>query len=100
MRNVYLVKIGPNSVGDAHQDICKDKECKIVFTLPCSMEKTTSLNISQWSTPLEPALFLWDSCGSQQVCLLLVSVLDQTLFCNSKKKKSISNDENQGTTCK
>ena len=28
-RNVYLVKIGPNSVGDAHQDICKDKECNL-----------------------------------------------------------------------
>ena len=29
MKNVYLVKIGPNSVGDAHQDICKDKECNL-----------------------------------------------------------------------
>ena len=29
LRNVYLVKIGPNTVGDAHQEICKDKECNL-----------------------------------------------------------------------
>ena len=29
MRNVYLVKIGPKSLGDARQDICKDKECNL-----------------------------------------------------------------------
>ena len=29
VRNVYLVKIGPNSVGNAHQDICKDKESNL-----------------------------------------------------------------------
>ena len=32
MRNVYLVKIGPNTVGDAHHDICKDKECNFKRT--------------------------------------------------------------------
>ena len=29
VRNVYLVKIGPKSLGDALQDICKDKECNL-----------------------------------------------------------------------
>ena len=29
VRNVYLVKIGPISVGDAHQDICKEKESNL-----------------------------------------------------------------------
>jgi len=28
-RNVYLVKIAPNSLGDARQDTCKDKECNL-----------------------------------------------------------------------
>ena len=28
-RNVYLVKIGPKSLGDGRQDICKDKECNL-----------------------------------------------------------------------
>ena len=29
VRNVYLTKIGPNSVGDVHQDVCKDEECNL-----------------------------------------------------------------------
>ena len=29
MRNVYLVEIGPISLGDASQDIRKDKECNL-----------------------------------------------------------------------
>ena len=28
-RTVYLVKIGPNSLGGARQDICKDKESNL-----------------------------------------------------------------------
>ena len=28
-RNVYLVEIGPKSLGDARQDFCKDKECNL-----------------------------------------------------------------------
>ena len=28
-RNVYLVKIGPNSLGDGRQGICKDKESNL-----------------------------------------------------------------------
>ena len=35
VRNVYLVKIGPNTVGDAHQDICKDKECNLGPVASC-----------------------------------------------------------------
>ena len=27
--NVYLVKIGPKSLEDKHQDICKDKESNL-----------------------------------------------------------------------
>ena len=30
-RNVYLVKIGPKSLGDTRQDICKDKESNRPF---------------------------------------------------------------------
>ena len=26
-KNVYLVKIGPKSLGDGRKEICKDKEC-------------------------------------------------------------------------
>ena len=28
-RNVYLVKIGPKSLGDGRQDICQDKESNL-----------------------------------------------------------------------
>ena len=28
-RNVYLVKIGPKSLGNRRQDICKDKESNL-----------------------------------------------------------------------
>ena len=28
-KNVYLLKIGPNSLLDGRQDICKDKECNL-----------------------------------------------------------------------
>ena len=34
-RNVYLVEIGPKSLGDARQDFCKDKECNLGPELSC-----------------------------------------------------------------